>query len=636
MSVASIDEIQNYSPDSWYYSVGDKLLGHTERRLRKCFENAKKRREEITDTAGLEKYQQKMRESFINNLGGIPYDKTLPLNPQITGVIEEENLVIEKIIFESRPKVYVTANLYLPKNRKEKCGAVLFQIGHAAAGKASDRYQKVARLMASAGLIVFVIEPVGQGERLSYYEPELDTFLITPTVGDHQYAGNQCVLMGDNIARYFIADAMRAVDYLETRPEVDSSKIGATGSSGGGTATCHLMICDKRIKAAAPGTFVSTMSAILSTAACQDAEQIWYNSAKDGFDHHEALICFAPKPTLLLTVDSDFFPIEGALEVMEKTKRFWKMYEKETNLQMVTDRSHHCYTDVLAFAAAEFFAYELNGEQRCANEKAIKSLPKEMLFATSTGQVCSSFEDAKFVFNENLEKFIEKKGTNIAEFAEFIKEKMNYDREPAPLCPRRFGPMFDHGGMYENGLKAEPYLWFAQRDLPNFGLLFTDNKAEVEKCVICLWANGTNAIETHIYKIRKMCREGCAVLVLDLSGMGKLMPNKPLSSYNEKKWYGVLDFISKGLFALGDSLCALRLFELSYAERFVKKEVCKSIEIYAEGSLSNLVRLYGAAFPEIKTETEEAVESLEEIINSIYYEDYDIAGVLLPGVGKYF
>ncbi len=635
MSIDSIAEIQGYSPDTWYYAVGDKLLNYTQKRLSESSLNAQKSRNAILDKEALKKYQEEMREKFIENLGGIPYDKTLPLNAQITGRIEEENLVIEKIVFESRPKVYVTANLYLPKNRKEKCGAVLFQLGHAADGKASDRYQKVARIIASSGLIVFVVDPIGQGERLSYYDTELGTYLITPTVGDHQYAGNQCVLMGDSIARYFIADAMRAVDYLETRPEVDKEKIGATGSSGGGTATCHLMICDERIKAAAPGTFVSTMSAIFASAGCQDAEQIWFNSAKDGFDHHEALICFAPKPLLLLTVDSDFFPIEGALDAVEETKRFWGMHKKEDNLKMVTDRSHHCYTDCLAFAAAEFFAFELNEEECCADEKAIKSLPKEQLFATQTGQVSSSFSEVKFVFDENLEKFNREMSKGKLELAEFIKEKMNSGRKPSPLYPRRFGPMFDYGGMYENGLRAEPYLWFPQRDLPNFGILFRDYKKEAKKCVICLWQNGTNNIEGHIYKIRKMCKEGSAVLVLDLSAMGKLMPKRPLSSYNEKKWYGVVDFISKALFTLGDSLCALRLFELSYAEMFVKKEVCETVEIYAEGCLSNLVRLYGAAFPDIKTETEAEVSDLKEIINSRYYEDYDISGILLPEIGKY-
>ena len=163
MSVESIAEIQNYAPDRGYYSTGDKLMRYTEKRLSECFQNAKKRRNELLDKEALKKYQKEMREKFIENLGGIPYDKNLPLNAQTTGVVEEENLVIEKVIFESRPKVYVTANLYLPKIRKEKCGAVLFQIGHAADGKAYDRYQKVARIIASAGLIVFVVDPVGQG-----------------------------------------------------------------------------------------------------------------------------------------------------------------------------------------------------------------------------------------------------------------------------------------------------------------------------------------------------------------------------------------------------------------------------------------------------------------------------------------
>lgn len=210
----SVSSFENLDLGRGYYDIRDKLFLHIKQRAEVCYEKAREKRASIQTKEELEAYADKMRKTFIEKMGGLPYDSTLPLNSQITGVIEEPGLRIEKVIFESRPKVYVTANLYFPEKRKEPCGAVLFQLGHSDIGKSDDQYQRVARAIASAGLIVMVMDPVGQGERVSYYEPKMGGNMIPASVDEHEYAGTQCALIGDNITRYFIADAMRAVDYL--------------------------------------------------------------------------------------------------------------------------------------------------------------------------------------------------------------------------------------------------------------------------------------------------------------------------------------------------------------------------------------------------------------------------------------
>ena len=196
---------KKFNPEGGYYTLSEKLWAHVTKRSEKAFEKAAERRAQIKTKEEFEKYVKEMREFFIESMGGIPYDSTLPLNAKTVGVIEEENLTIEKVIFEARPNVYVTANLYLPKKRKDPAPAVLFQIGHGHDGKADTQYQRVARAIASCGLIVLVMDPVGQGERFSYYEPAINTLMIPSTIWDHMYAGEACVLVGDCIVRYFIA-----------------------------------------------------------------------------------------------------------------------------------------------------------------------------------------------------------------------------------------------------------------------------------------------------------------------------------------------------------------------------------------------------------------------------------------------
>lgn len=624
----SIAGIEKNDPSRIYYNLKNKLYNHVMMRSEEAFKRANKRRENIKSAEDLKNYAKEMKLNFAKNLGGIPYDKNLPLNAKITGVIEEEGLKIEKIIFESRPKVYVTANLYIPEKRKNPCGAVLFQIGHAEEGKTAVQYQKVARAICSAGLIVMIMDPVGQGERLSYFEPEISTFMIPPTIGEHQYTGEQCVLIGDSIARYFIADAMRAIDYLSSRPEVDSEKIGATGSSGGGTATCHLMVCDDRIKAAAPGTFVTSRREYFYSGNAQDSEQIWMNATKEGFDHHEVLACFAPKPLMLLTVDSDFFPIEGADEVFASGKRFWEMFGEKEELKMVKDTSQHKYTDNLAVSAAEFFAKALNGEEKSADREKMKSLPQGELLCTKSGQVKTDFPDCKFYFDENLERYraITKPQKP---FKEFLQEKMNYERQKSELRLRTLTPV------YENGLKIVPYMWFSQPQMPNFGLMFSDFRKKAEETVICLWDKGTDDIETHIYKIRELIKENKNVFVLDLSGAGKCAPNTLNLAYDDKSMYGVIDKLSKDLFYLGDSLCALRLYELDFAVKMLKESFNTSVSIFSEGMSANLMRLYKVIEPCICAKEERGAMDFKEIVETKYYESYNISGYLLPGVIEY-
>jgi len=227
-----------------YYNLKDKLTEHIVARSQEAFNKADIVRDGIRSEEELKKYAHQMKQRFISAMGGIPYDKSYPLDAKTTGIIEEKHLTIEKVVFKSREGVYVTGNLYIPKKRPQKCGAVLFQCGHSPAGKVAAYYQEAARAIATSGLIVFAFDPVGQGERLGYYEKGIKNSLAGTDINEHQYFGEQCVLTGNFSTRYFIADAMRAVDYLESRPEVDSEKIGTCGVSGGGLATCHLMVCE--------------------------------------------------------------------------------------------------------------------------------------------------------------------------------------------------------------------------------------------------------------------------------------------------------------------------------------------------------------------------------------------------------
>ena len=114
----NIKRLELNDPGQVFYNLRDKLSNHVMKRSEQAFEKAAEARDAINSIEEFEKYTDKMRKLFIDSLGGIPYDPELPLNAKVTGVIEEVGLRIEKVIFETRPKVYMTANLYLPEKRK--------------------------------------------------------------------------------------------------------------------------------------------------------------------------------------------------------------------------------------------------------------------------------------------------------------------------------------------------------------------------------------------------------------------------------------------------------------------------------------------------------------------------------------
>ena len=109
----NIQQLEEFSPGHWFYDVNDQLKRHVYQRSMQAFAAGDAARDAITTREALEARQQALRAFFLTSLGGLPPSDT-PLQARIVGVIEEDGLRVEKVIFQSRPRHYVTANLYLP------------------------------------------------------------------------------------------------------------------------------------------------------------------------------------------------------------------------------------------------------------------------------------------------------------------------------------------------------------------------------------------------------------------------------------------------------------------------------------------------------------------------------------------
>src|SRR5215471_17698091 len=151
--------------------------------------------------------QERVRQSFG------PEPERTQLNARVTGTVERDTYRIEKIIFESRPNFPITANLYVPTNRKLPLAGVVGSCGHSANGKAIETYQSFAQGLARLGYVMLIFDPIGQGERLQYLNENLKP-RHGNGVSEHLWAGNQQYLVGEFFGAWRAWDGTRALDYL--------------------------------------------------------------------------------------------------------------------------------------------------------------------------------------------------------------------------------------------------------------------------------------------------------------------------------------------------------------------------------------------------------------------------------------
>lgn len=187
---------------------------------------------QITTPEEVARRRAYVREKMLQDLGGLP--ERTPLNARTVAVLERDGYKIEKVIFESQPHFYVTANLYLPTRGQPPYPAVLFPLGHERGGKANPTWQQVLVTLAKRGYVCLDWDPIGQGERVQLYNPDIEGPELSDSTTEHTMQGIQCLLAGDALARYTIWDGLRALDYLLSRPEVDTARVACTGNSGGG------------------------------------------------------------------------------------------------------------------------------------------------------------------------------------------------------------------------------------------------------------------------------------------------------------------------------------------------------------------------------------------------------------------
>ncbi len=339
----------------------------------------------VRTTADAERRNEYTRAKILELIGGLP-DYAGPLNPQMTGRLEHSGYAIEKVYFESLPKVFVTANVYVPTSAGPHPG-ILLPLGHWEQGKPGP--QRLAANLALKGFVVLAYDPYGQGERLQAYDARLGRALAGGSTDQHFMAGAQRLLIGQSFARDRIWDAKRALDYLVSRPDVVKDRIGCTGCSGGGTLTTYISALDPRIKVAAPACYMNSFR-VLFTGSIGDSEQSLPDFLSSGLDQTDFVELFAPKPWLISSTIDDFFKIEGARQVYEEAKHWYRVYGAEDRIRWNVGHGGHGTPLEIREGIYAWFLRWLADGKGSPDEQQVELHPDYELQVTKTGQVTTS------------------------------------------------------------------------------------------------------------------------------------------------------------------------------------------------------------------------------------------------------
>lgn len=572
-----------------YYDVRDQVSRYLRSRAEECFAAERAEKRAIDSRREFEERRERVREQFLSSIGGLP-DRPEDLSVETTGRIRRDGYTVETLAFESRPDFHVTANCYVPDGDGPHPG-ILFLCGHVDAAKGDPENQKACIDLASNGFVVLAVDPVGQGERRQYFDPETGEprFGGSGGVFPHCYAGQKCFYAGVNLARYVIHDDRCALEYLLDRDDVDGDRIGVTGTSGGGIQTLYLALVDDRIDAAAPCCSVTTRREWLKTGKRIDAEQVVYGAIPRGIDYDDLVAALAPDPVCLGAATSDqYFPIEGVHEAVERIRDVYDLYDAPERVRLVEAETTHA--PVVEFADRVFaFLCEHLGDGEYDPRDEFRTLDPSDLHATPTGRVATAFPDERTI-DDLIREYVAETypdGVSPTEVRDDVVEAFGLDREGCDLHPR-FVESSDESA--PEGLTVA-HVWFKTERDPDAvvtGVLVSDPESATDTPTVVLYEDGTEELPERADEVASLAREHGTAFVFDPRGVGAVRNRTIPIPWWVEDYYGVYgtEFkLAYDALQMGSSLFGMRVYDALRAAEFIRSETgTERVSFVGEGA----------------------------------------------------
>jgi cephalosporin-C deacetylase-like acetyl esterase len=317
----------------------------------------------VSNRAQWESIRPRVLTSLRWELGLPAGPRTSPLQAQTTSRFEREGYAVENVVFQSSPDLYVTGNLYLPaRSSATPAPAVIYVCGHAPSPLgAKVSYQHHAIWFARNGFAVFVLDTLEFAEIAGLHH------------GTHDLEMWHWLSLGYNPAGVEVWNAIRALDYLTTRREIDAQRVAITGRSGGGAVSWFTAAVDDRFQVASPVHGTWTVGPHIRHHTVRENCDCIYVWNSDLLDLTTIGALIAPRPLMIVNASRDgCFPPSGYQAVERQLRKVYSWYGADEKVDAFEDRTDHEDTFAYRKAANLWISRWLTGQQPVYSEQGIE------------------------------------------------------------------------------------------------------------------------------------------------------------------------------------------------------------------------------------------------------------------------
>jgi cephalosporin-C deacetylase-like acetyl esterase len=397
-----------------------------------------------------QKKRPRLYQEYMDMLGLWPLPEKTPLHATVTGQVEGHGVVVEKIHFQSKPGLYVTANYYRPKTINGKLPAILYVCGHSGRGRDGNKtaFQDHGFWFANNGYTCLILDTLQLGEIPGIHH---GTYGLRGTGAAEAPTRFWWHSAGYTPAGVECWNGVRGIDYLLTRPEVDPDRIGVTGISGGGAATFWIAAADERVKVAVPVSGMSDLESYVKNNVINGHCDCMflYNTYQWDWTTIAALV--APRPILFANSDNDpIFPMDGNRRIIAKLRDCYKMNGKGELVDEYVSAGGHAYRPDLRIAIFKFINKHLKGDATAPVEDSAKytELPGKDLRVFPTDA-----DVPKDALNGRIdETFVPRAKVTLPEQGKFAEWKVDMIKRLRDRCFRRL--LIKHPGPTDDFLQG--------------------------------------------------------------------------------------------------------------------------------------------------------------------------------------
>jgi dienelactone hydrolase len=314
------------------------------------------------------------RKQLHEMLGLDPLPERTPLQATVTGTVQHDEFEVRNLHFQSSPGLYVTGNLYVPKNLTAPAPTILYVCGH---GRVKidgidygnkTYYQHHGAWFARNGYVCLAIDTIQLGELSGIHH------------GTYRHGMWWWNSRGYSPAGVEAWNCIRALDYLTSLDVVDKNRLGVTGRSGGGAYSWWIATLDERIKVAAPVAGITDLQNHVVDGVVEGHCDCMYHVNTYGWDFAQVAALVAPRPLLILNTDDDgIFPLDGVNRLFTKVRRIYELHGKKSSLGLVITPGGHGDSQELRVPAFNWFNKHLKGKSVLIDKPATKLFQPQQL-----------------------------------------------------------------------------------------------------------------------------------------------------------------------------------------------------------------------------------------------------------------